>query len=216
MPFSFFFRLLTDDYYLALGKFVTEFSEVEKAMQIALWTVSKTEEPVAQAVFSGVRANEACNKITRIGDAENWSQIKKDEWKIITDRLSIFRSLRNDILHYGVEWQRPNEWNTTNRTFAHTAEKVSNTPITIPILQAATDDLHKLGFHLFKFLYSDDMSPENQATIASFVAHAWRYTPPLQEGRPNRNPDSDSMQSRPPRPSAASRRKAALEKSKKT
>jgi hypothetical protein len=91
-------RLYTEEYYQALGGFVAEFSEIEAAMQVALWHFTKVKTSVAQAVFSGVRADEACSKITRIADAENWSAARKADWKVIADRLGILRTLRNDIL----------------------------------------------------------------------------------------------------------------------
>ena len=56
-------RLFTDEYYTALGQFVAAFSEIECAMEVVLWNISKIKSPVAQAVFSGVRADDACNKL---------------------------------------------------------------------------------------------------------------------------------------------------------
>ena len=66
-------RRFTDEYYLALGRFIAAFSEIEGAMQVALWHFSSVKSPVAQAVFSGIRADEASNKITRISNAEGYS-----------------------------------------------------------------------------------------------------------------------------------------------
>jgi len=42
-------------------------------MQMALWHFAEVNDPIAQAVFSGVRADDASNKIARIGVAKNWS-----------------------------------------------------------------------------------------------------------------------------------------------
>src|SRR5208283_4324196 len=84
-------RLYTDEYYTALGRFVAGFSELEGAMQVALWHYSKIKPPTAQALFSGVRADEACSKIKRIADAENWTEERKTDWQTISARLGILR-----------------------------------------------------------------------------------------------------------------------------
>jgi hypothetical protein len=208
-------RLYTDQYYLALGRFVAEFTEIEGAMQVALWRFSKINSPVAQAVFSGVRADEASNKITRIGDAENWTKARASEWKAIADRLAILRTLRNDILHYGAEWEGENAWIITNRDFVHTPKKIMTTPVSVEILAAATSDLEQLSLHLFHFLYADEMTPTGLHEFEQTLRRAWRYTPPPQAGRHGTSRGSAPGQPRQPRPSRASRRKAALERSKK-
>ena len=91
MPFDFYPRIYTDEYYCALGQFVSDFSEVEQSLQIVLWHFSGVKSPIAQAVFSGVRADDAANKITRIGVAQKWSEERKAEWKAICDRLGAIK-----------------------------------------------------------------------------------------------------------------------------
>jgi hypothetical protein len=205
-------RIWTNEYYEALGRFVVAFTEVECTLQQVLWRLSKVNSPVAQAVFSGVRADEASNKITRIGEAENWSEERRTEWKVIADRTGILRTLRNDILHYGTDWQLEGGWIMTNRGYVHTRQKVKYTPVTPEILEDATADLKKLSMHLFHFLFRDDMTPKGLASLDPTLQRAWRYIPPPPVGRPQTTPGSGQARSRQPRPSAASRRKAALQK----
>ena len=189
-------RAYTDEYLLAFGRFIIEFSEIEQAMQVALWNLTKLEDPVAKAIFSGVRADDACNKITRIADAENWSNSKKAEWKMIADRLGHLRTLRNDILHYGVQWQPGGDWITTNRSFAHTAKKITTTPVSVPILVAATADLRKLSLHLFHFLFVDDMSVVGTRALDPTLQSAWQYKPSRQAGRADKPQHNSPKRSR--------------------
>lgn len=185
---QFILRLYTDEYYQALRRFVVEFTEIECAMQMALWHLSKVDLPVAQAVFSGVRADDACNKVARIAEAENWSDSRKAEWQIIADRLGILRTLRNDILHYGVDWQLDGSWIVTNESFIHTSRKVMKTPVTVPILADATSDLQKLGLHLFHFLFGDAMTPKGARSLELTLRRAWRYKSSRQVGRGDKPP----------------------------
>jgi|SRR5258708_40107634 len=45
----------TDAYHLALGRFVSAFSDIEASMQATLWHFAGVSTPTAQAVFSGTR-----------------------------------------------------------------------------------------------------------------------------------------------------------------
>jgi hypothetical protein len=185
-------RLFTDEYYTALGQFVAAFSEIECAMQVALWNISKIKSPVAQAVFSGVRADDACNKITRISVAENWTEPRLTEWKRISDRLGILRQFRNDLLHYPAEWSSEDNWVITNKDFVHTPEKIKNTPVTAKTLDAAMQDTHKLCLLLFVFLFSETSPKIRGILIDPEQEDTWLYKPPPRGGRPDRLP-SDSQ-----------------------
>jgi hypothetical protein len=201
MLYHIWIRNYTDEYYQALGRFVAEFTEIEGGLQVALWNFAKVKSPIAQAVFSGVRADDAANKITRIADAENWSQKKRDNWQAITTRLGILRTLRNDILHYGAEWQIEGDWIVTNRGFVHKPEKIVNTPISVQILSDATADLEKLSLHIFHFIFADEGTPLGMATIRAAIEQPWRYTPPSPAPPPNKSSNKSSKSRRQRRPS---------------
>lgn len=190
-------RNYTDGYYRALGEFVAEFTEIEAAMQAALWHLTKVSNATARAVFSGLRADDACNKITRIGDVENWNEAKRADWQMISSHLGILRTLRNDILHYGAEWQAENEWIVTNRDYVHREDKVKNTPITVELLAHATSDLRKLSMHLFFFLFGEAIPEEGRLRRTRWLEvlqRAWLYTPPQPEGRQGKIPDTTPRQ----------------------
>lgn len=201
MPYDFSPRIYTDEYYIALGKFVSEFSEIEQAMQIALWIISRVNSPVAQAVFSGVRADDAANKISRIGVAEKWDEQRTAEWKAISDRLGILRTFRNNILHYGVKWERENEWVMTNRQFVHTPEKITNTPVTVPLLEAATEDIQSLSFALFDFVFGSGGKRMGLSAVDRTLGDAWQYKSSPQAARPGKTRDKSQKPKRRPEPS---------------
>jgi|SRR5580692_5233966 hypothetical protein len=174
-------RIFSDRYYRALGKFIAEFAEIEGLMLSALWYFTKVSTPVGKAVFSGVRAEDASGKIKRIADAEDWPQSRKDEWKIISDHLTILRALRNDLVHYGVYWDSVDTWYSTNKRIAHLPERVTIRQITPTILRNATNDLRKLSVLIFVFLYGDQMAVSARKKLRPVLKRAWLYTPPAQE-----------------------------------
>lgn len=60
----------TDAYNLALGRFISVFSQVETELQGYLWKFAGVPAPTAQAIFSGVRVDAAIQLINRISDAQ--------------------------------------------------------------------------------------------------------------------------------------------------
>jgi hypothetical protein len=204
----------TDRYYQALGRFVAEFSAVELLLQSVLWQLTRMNVTAAKAVFSGVRTEDACNKITRIGVAEAWNAEKTKRWGAISSHLGLIRELRNDILHLGASWQGGEDWLITNKGVIHTEAKLIHVPVTVAILKDATADLERMTLLLFNFAFEDDLPEAVKGAIHQALKSAWRYTPSPQAIRPGRTPAGVPKQPRPPRPSSASRRKEALERQK--
>jgi hypothetical protein len=203
-----------DGYYQALGHFVSTFSEIERLMQGVLWACSKMSLPVAKAVLAQIRTEDASAKIAKIGVAENWSADKTARWQEISSRLGLIREFRNDILHYGATWQGGDEWLISNKDLIHARGRLVHTPVSIKTLEDATADLEKLMAGLFNFGFEDSLPEEARRVFAEALTHAWRYKPPPQAGGQGKPPDGAPKPRRQRPPSSASRRKAALERSK--
>src|SRR5438128_12465077 len=88
-----------NDYYQALGEFVSSFSQLEINLQLALWQFAKLSKPIARALLSGsTRINEAMNQILKLAEAQKWEDEKKKELKFLFDQLGIINKVRNDLL----------------------------------------------------------------------------------------------------------------------
>jgi hypothetical protein len=187
-----------DKYYEALGRFVAQFSEIEGIMQSALWELSGMKSPLAQALFSGVRTEEASSKIARIGVAQNWSTKRTAEWNAIFTHLGILRQLRNDLLHYGAIWQDDDNWLVTNRNFVHTPSKITNTSISVGILRDATIDLETLWNQIFRLVHGPNLDPrhkdEDLKEISGYADRAWRYKSPARVVGPQKPRDKAPKQ----------------------
>lgn len=128
-------------YMLALGQFVSAFSQAEAHLAAFLWKAAGIDPPVAQAVFSGIRTDAAMQSVRRIADAEAWPTSKTTEVEYVFAHLSAITKLRNDILHYGATMETPTSWKVTNRAFVHIPEKVQESKISAEILNSAAKDL---------------------------------------------------------------------------
>jgi hypothetical protein len=89
-----------NDYWEALGEFVSSFSQLEVNLQLALWQFAKLPKTVARAwLSSSTRINEAMNQISKLAEAQGWEDAKKKELKLLIDQLGMINKVRNDLLH---------------------------------------------------------------------------------------------------------------------
>jgi hypothetical protein len=181
-----------DTYHKTLGEFIAEFAVIEAIMQMALRHFAGVSNQIGAAIFSGVRVDAASNQITRIADAQNWPQDRKDQWKFIVDQLSHIRKLRNDIVHYGAVWRGSDVWIASNQLFAHTADKITNLPASPSVLNDAKDDLRKIGYHIVAFTWPERIVHAD-AEYHAVLKSAWRYKPPPQAGRPQTPRDKSQV-----------------------
>src|SRR5205823_6392002 len=115
-------------YHECLGRFIRAFAATEGTMNGALREFSKVTGPVARAIFSGTRAEAAKQYITRIMDAEHYRQEIKDELKNVFNQLGLINSARNEILHYGTQFEG-DQFIVTNAAKAHLPSRISVLPV---------------------------------------------------------------------------------------
>ena len=133
-------------YFESLGRFISAFSQTEVNLQTVLWHFAGVSSPIAPAVFSGVRADQAMSRINRVADARRWKQSRKDKLECVFTQLGHIKKLRNDIMHYGATPSSFSftDWTVTNRLFAHVEERIRIIPISAGILDSAIHDLQKI------------------------------------------------------------------------
>ncbi len=172
-----------EPYLLALGRFVSTFSQVEMMLQHVLWKFSKTAEPTAQAVFSGVRPETAMQFITRIAAAQKWKAKRKEEIEYVFSQLGMINKLRNDLLHYGasMEDELTDTWLITNARFVHIPERIQELRITPQLLLDAQADLAQILIRLIFLAWSRNMPTETRAVFRELREGAWRYKPPQRD-----------------------------------
>jgi hypothetical protein len=165
-----------DSYHRALGRFLHIFSDIEARMQEALRHLSGVTEPVAKAIFSGTRSQQAANYIGRTGEASGWPKSKRLEWNAISTKLDELAFLRNQIVHYGAAWQEVNAWLVTDKLVAIPG-KETHILISPTILADAIADLEKLDCHVYAFVWPERYA-KHKASLDNVLNHAWRYKLP--------------------------------------
>jgi lipopolysaccharide biosynthesis glycosyltransferase len=161
----------TDAYHLALGRFVSAFSDIEASMQATLWHFAGVSTPTAQAVFSGTRIEGAMQFINRIADAQRWKKSKRNQIQHIFTQLGHLNKLRNEILHYGAWMLAPGAWIVSNKEFAHMIERIRSIQISPETLREATADVENIQARLKALVTGRRLS-------RAVRQHAWRYKPP--------------------------------------
>lgn len=165
-------------YYETLGRFIQGFANTEGTMNGALREFSKVTGPVARAIFSGTRAETAKQYIARILDAENYSQEIKDDLKNVFDQLGLINSARNDIVHYGTQFEEGESFVVTNADRAHLPSRVSTMVVSSEILEQMMADLNKISLTIVVrvMALSDRTAASHfQRALAPILQRPWQY-----------------------------------------
>jgi hypothetical protein len=171
-------------YWQALGQFVSAFSTVEVAMQIALRRLAHVRDPIGAALFSGTRTEAAAQYIRRIAEAEKWNERRKGEIESVFGQLRLINEVRNDLLHYGTRFEGAGRFSVSTATVAHTKNRVRKTTVSPAILEEMAGDLEKIEIHML--VLSRRRGERVHPTLQTILRASWQYKPP-----PARQPRSD-------------------------
>jgi hypothetical protein len=191
----------TNEYWEALGEFVSTFSSVEVNMQLALWTFAGLSKPMANALLAGsTRIDSAINLMNKISVAQKWRAERKKELNAISTQLGIINKIRNDILHYGAESASQGEWIVSNKVLAATQKRIRTTKITVRALHSMTDDLVAIESRLVYLAWGSLMPAKTRRIFKR--REPWRYKPPSGAVRGRK---SRKSRRKPPAPPQSSR-----------
>lgn len=188
-----------EEYNLALGRFVSSFAQVEAAMFYSRAWYAKTQRPIACAIFSGTRVDQATSFMRRLAEV---GLIGAAEWKLlepVLKQLRLVTEIRNAILHYGAERVTTGRALVADALRALTPEKVKTFPISPDILADLNYDCQKIYRHLIVQHAGRPTLRGDRPVLERILASAWRYIPaqqaPIRLGersRPHsRRPDTD-------------------------
>jgi hypothetical protein len=196
----------SESYYEALGRFIEGYAEVEFAMGGLLWSLAKVSTPIARAIFSGTRSEEASKLINRICDIRRTPKEMREEFNFACAQLGQIREARNLVIHYETRRRRDGTpYLVTNRRIALNRKRLHERPISTAILRQMTDDLEKIVGHLIVLLYRSEKMPHREIThvkgaYAKELVAPWQYKPsPNQQQKSRRRMRKD--QSKAPTPS---------------
>jgi hypothetical protein len=191
----------TDAYYLALGKFIAQYAVVEGLLRVSLWHFASLKAPIAQAIMSGVRTEDAISYINRIADATKWTNEKKASFKTVFNQIQVINKLRNDIVHRGAALQADGTWLSTNKAVAHIPERITNTVVSAEALDFARNDLFSIRAALTLLTYDHLKIKGLDPWAKPALDGAWQYKPAPQGRKAQTNRTARRKQPSPPRSS---------------
>jgi len=185
----------------ALGRFVLEFSIVERNILDTLTTICAVPALFTRAALSGVRTDAAIGYLTRyfqiaIVDPKDVASVEE-----VAERLTPLNAARNLILHHGIEAAGIGLV-ATDRLRALTDERTKTIPVSASILDEMTDDLQKINFMLLAVILNHhDIQLADDPSADAVLKRPWRYTPPPQS-EPKKRKDQKNQPRRegPKRP----------------
>jgi hypothetical protein len=188
-----------------LGLFIHEFARAEKLLQQLLRKCARVTDEVGWAVFSGARVDAARDFINRILEAEG-NTWRAERLKPSFDQLTAISTIRNNILHWGVQKIDDFEPN-----FRVTNEHLTPGPRGKREYLISPDDLRSMSLDLVRISAYLTLEihggPVNQGAWEMMREHvdgslgaSWQYKPPQQAAPPNRraSPASRKSGGRPP------------------
>jgi len=166
-------------YWRALGKFLHQFARLERTLHFTLHHFAGVNYPMAQAMFSGLRADACISAINRILDAaENDHAIERLKGPL--DQAGLINSARNNIIHWGAFPTAADELISINDFLAHSPEKLRSIPVTCEILDDLQSDTLKIMTHLLAETSEWIAGQTYEQMMKEILERAWRYRLPPQ------------------------------------
>lgn len=187
-----------EDFCNSLGKFIYEFSQVERAFFLYLIITSRMPIQDAKAVFTDARIDKVKHAVKRLRRARGFPD--DNQLDCVFNHLADITRLRNDLVHYGAQC-RPDHtfeisddlWKINNvRIYKVTADDIRN----------ATHDLGKIKEFCVKHMLTETVPYIPLINgMPKVELLPWRYKPSQQARHLS---STQPKSAKPPRPPASS------------
>lgn len=170
---------LSDAYYAALGRFITEYAQTEMKVRRALQDLLKIGPHDTAALFHKWGLAECVEAINRLlvarGEVDISARLKEP-----FAQLQAIAEVRNALVHWQSTLEEGAGFVAVNSHRAHSPDKVKTYTVPIDQLQDFGVDLLGVNLHITAALYWDHISPEMKAKVVEpAVSSSWRYKRPL-------------------------------------
>jgi len=189
------------DYDAALGQFVSSFAHVETIMFYVLVYYSGVTHQTARAIFSGVRMDTAAGHLRRMMEQKRIRGRERAHLEKALTQLARISTVRNWILHHGVEHAATKRARTTNELRALNRLRARSYSVTAKDLEDMHEDLMEISHGLYLLNTGPRVLKRQRGEVAEMLRAPWRYAPPppKQRRRPQRG--KPAKQQRPQQPS---------------
>lgn len=188
----------SDEYHLALGRFVHAFSEIENAVQILLSHKAGVSNEKAKAIFSGVTIKTAVEHIQRLFEVDG--QEVPTYLKGALSHLGVIISVRNDILHFGANLDVETlELYVTNER-SSIPRKITKTLVSAKYLDDMRADLFGITSAILHVILADHGAGDNVLSVyLKDASSPWRYKRIQPSKSPGKTRRSGAKSPHPPK-----------------
>lgn len=184
-----------DEYYAALGRFISGFSRTEKTLLEVLWVEAGLRHPEAPALLYGFRVANAIETLGRL--YESRAKTLHPTLLPALGQLSSINTARNWIVHWGLDVPEgvtpdPKSLLVTNTFLAHNEGSQRKLPVSVADLEAMSTDA---GF-IQAVLTAQLMGATPEILDALGKQRTWLYKFPQSKAARAKSPKT---RGRPPR-----------------
>jgi hypothetical protein len=192
---------MADEFAESLGQFCWNFSITEAQIRFVLYRIMGIMSNIGNAALSGVKINEMMSIITRLSDAQKWSDEHKTEWTYIQCQIGIITTLRNNILHYGA-YRLGDDYVVSNQQVIHIPERLSAIKISRQTLLDASHDLAQADARINILFRMEELDQTRIEHLKKALTSSWRYKQPPQawiQGKTQNKPPKPQSPQKPSR-----------------
>jgi hypothetical protein len=185
-----------DSYYLALGKFVHAYSQVEAALHLTFHQFAKIECGVANTIKRQSNAGTMSGIIRNLLIENDFPAEIIFEMRSVLDRFTLIADFRDRTIHRGARLSEDGTFISDNRPTMRSIETLEVVHFDLKHLQDATADLQSIIIRILAA--ADPESVKDDPPEWRRFAHSpWRYKP-VQPEKPHQ-PAKPAKPKHPPR-----------------
>jgi hypothetical protein len=178
--------MITEDaYYLALGRFVHNFSEAEAAIHFVFHVFTKMPIPIAQAVKRESKASDLISIMKATAKLHNFPAATLDELGKLFAQFEHISSFRHRVIHRGARAQEDGTYLSSNVPTMKSYESFETATFSVSDVQAATRDLGRISIRLYWAANLAHPPQGDPDAVQRILLGPWRYIP-VQLRTPNR------------------------------
>ncbi len=164
--------------YQALGRFVQLFAGTEALLQLTLWSAARVSNPIAKAIFAGVRPELAIQHIRRIFEVSDVFADRRSSYDELFQRIGIISEARNLLLHQGISSSDEGPV-STNSWLALTSDRARQIPASLTVLSNLGADTAKVNARLqLNLITQDDVRASIAERSLEHIERPWLYEAP--------------------------------------
>ena len=188
------------EYWAALGRFVHEFSRVERLLQMLLKQIAGVSDEVGRAIFSDTRAHAGKDAVRRILEARG-VHAALQRLRPALDHLGNINGIRNNVVHWGAVHDGSDDLLVSNAHLAPTENRAREFRISPRDLTAMSIDLYQIGIFFIVEMRTDAgaMTEKEMEVWAPVLKEPWLYKPPQQRRASPQKRDTGNRSAQSPK-----------------